>query len=149
MHMKTASFDLTDFKHCPPNENGDPGAETATQVWNEKFATTFAKDSVEEQWADISTYCIEFLLENGARWTEGAKTRGEPPEFVSKQICPGQVPSGTVKTHWLHFAYQALNRLTELSFRLRRVTYTQADWRITRTTVRKTFKAPVGYTHLG
>ena len=93
--------------------------------------------TVEQKWTMLNDYCIATLLNFGAKWDQGPQTRGKPPQFVSKTVCPGQIPSGAVKTHKLHYAYKAFNRFAELERRLCRITSFPQDWHVTRVTLKK------------
>ena len=121
---KTAPFELHALSTCsdtPPNE--DP-------PWTDA-------DDIESCWNQTNHACINTLLENGATWGPGPKTRGLPVKFRPKKICPGQKPHGVATTLVLSWLYNALGGLREIERFLSRNLATQTNsWIQHRTFVR-------------
>lgn len=62
----------------------------------------------------INQACTQRLLEIGAKWGEGPKTRGAAPQFVSKRICPIHHSSHCAATKRSSRLFRLLHRLDEL-----------------------------------
>ena len=137
IHLKTAPFDLSDMPPIGQATSGENAAVSPEELWQQFNTSTFDLNDVETQWQTLNQYATQYLLQNGAKWGKGDQTRGTPPVFKEKKICPGQLPSGAVKTQKLFQAYKALNQLNEISCRLQRGSSSPADWHITRATMRK------------
>ena len=139
IHVKTAPLDLSSYKTLDSQTLQKDDAPDLHSLWVERFHRDFEHANVETKWQLLNDYCVQSLLQRGAKWAKGIQERGTPPRFQKKQICPGQLPSGAIKSHFLQIAYKTLNRLNELFARLQRHVTTPADWHITRCTIRKTW----------
>ena len=135
-HLKTSPLDLSEIDK-PITHSKQQEVLDSESLWNERFAADFEQCNVETKWEKIIQFCVEVLLRKGAKWSGTLQERGKPPMFVKKQVYPGQLPSGSTKTHRLHQSYKTKRRLQELFYRLQRISCSPADWHITRTTGRK------------
>ena len=143
VHRKTAALDLTNLRFPNSDDKLNTLNDEILNTWSSKFAPDEKTATLEEQWDSINAFCLDVLLQHGASWKSGPRSRGQPPEFTSKKVCPGQIPSGAVKTSKLHFSYKAYHRFTELEYRLQRQVSSPADWHVTRSTIKKARKDAV------
>lgn len=68
------------------------------------------------------------MIDSGATFSRGAKTRATPPKFTTKKICPGQDPSGCVTTAVTHTLQKTFNLVSELRKRWLRPASKTADF---------------------
>ena len=101
----------------------------ASTLWEEEFESHFhATSDANEQWDIANQLAIRTLLQSGAIWSAGEKSRGEPPKFLSKKLCPGQLPSGQATSLTMSWRLNALRCTHALQCRFSRVQYAGQDF---------------------
>ena len=104
---------------------------TATNLWNQKYADLSASQDDNTSWQAINQYGIEILQSCGAVFGKGPKTRGAKPSFRQKTICPGQTKDGCAIVTASATLSKTHSMIAELSHRLQRKSEKQADMDIT------------------
>ena len=114
--------------------------QNAQTIWESSFLPQFENASNhEEQWQIVNNSLLETLLQAGAKWETGQQKRGQEPTFLSKQFCPGQLPSMGATSVQGSRMKNCLNQLYELRIRLERLPRSTQDSHTTRRTAIKTW----------
>ncbi len=113
-----------DTKGCIDHQSIDRNANT---LWNDNFQHRCDVDDDETTWKNINSYGISILLSSGAKFADGPHSRGMPPTFVSKTICPGQDSNGSAWCKRTAQLSKLHNLVSELVTRLSRPCSNSAD----------------------
>ena len=133
--IKPAPLDTTNIPKPKHDVDLCPFTEPTRALW----ANTPQHDStIESRWTAINDFCVEVLLNCGAKWGKGEKSRGKTPKFAPQKFCPGQLRTGSVYSFHLAKWTKALSKILELQMRLARTCVSPQDWHHTRATIRRT-----------
>ena len=126
VHCRPAAFDLTNI----PHDDGIPCDLNviANHIWNQKFEATFDQADDETAWKCVNQLAIDTLLTAGAKFLRGPKQRGEAPSFKQVNKCPGQDWCGNAHSKLSTLLAKTFRLVTELRFRLSRVSAKHADF---------------------
>ena len=118
--VKTAHFDLTTLVKLDGKPDMEHMNQIATSIWDSKYKDRFDRVDDETAWKYVNQLSIQTLLQSGATFQEGLKTRGKAPEFTNKLVFPGQDKSGSAATRESLRLSKAFNIVAELRARLQR-----------------------------
>lgn len=82
--VKTARFDLTTLVKLDGKPDMEHMNQIATSIWDSKYKDGFDRVDDETAWKYVNQLSIQTLLQSGATFQEGLKTRGKAPEFTNK-----------------------------------------------------------------
>ena len=140
VHIKTAPMLCSDVPYPGKTHGTCPISQAAENFWQDNYGLAFDPHDSEKAWETINNFCVDVLVQNGAKWGQGPRERGKAPKFQEKTICPGQLPTGVVRTCHMQKTMKTLSMLNELSHRLRRHSLKPADWHETRVLCSKTWQ---------
>lgn len=137
VHVKTAPRDVSAVP-VPNSEQYKDFEHGASSLWERKFPPPFeAAHCPAREWSIVNGLCLETLVNTGARWGFGPRTRGHSPKFARKKICLGQTPPGAATAKKASIFYNTMGRLQELFVRAQRMCKSHQDFLIFRTTARR------------
>ena len=128
--MPTAPFDLTQL---PKNDLGiddEKLSSIADQLWENKFLHKF-QGSDEDKWKILNQFGIDILINGGAKFEHGLRSRGCQPKFRTKTPCPGQDRYGAAVTSVGSQLVKLMQLVTELRHRFLRIATKASDFQIT------------------
>ena len=117
----------------PKDSNGafDSGfiEQVSLRLWNDKFVNRCNTSDDEQTWKSINSFGVATLLAAGAKFAQGQNphTRGRPPSFVARTICPGQDSEGAAWCKRTAQLSKLHNLVSELITRLGRPSSNTAD----------------------
>ena len=121
-----APFQLT--KEAIEAAKSGRAQEIAELLWHTHDGDAFrSAANAEDKWRQANNFCINTLVQMGAKWMPGQASRGDKPCFQQKKVCPGQTPSGQAKTLTLAWQQNALRSISELRRRFSRTTFQGPD----------------------
>ena len=130
VHVQPAPLILDDL---PKDSNGafdsDRIEQIGSRLWNENFVHRCNSDNDEITWKNINSFGVSILLASGAKFAKGQNphTRGRPPTFVARTICPGQDSDGSAWCKRTAQLSKLHNLVSELITRLGRPSNNTAD----------------------
>ena len=108
---------------------GNTAENIAVDIWSHTFASKFeSTQDISQKWQVANDFCVETLLQCGAKWKNGPRERGQKPRFQTRKICPGQNPNGASATLLTSWQQNALRSLQEIRIRYARETCPGADF---------------------
>ena len=129
--IRPAPFDFTNLKLVDGKPDTMQLVSAATYLWEHKYALQCTQDDDKAAWQAINQYGVDILLECGAKFGKGPKTRGTKPQFREKTICPGQSKEGYANTNASAALSKTHSLIAELMHRLHRKAEKQADMEVT------------------
>ena len=157
--FKWEAIDLVGFVHlksAPFREDSlrKPQTDDVTSPQWDQFERRYDEaPGSDAKWNVVNDFLIHSLLQNGAVWGDGPRTRGQAPVFVAKKIAPAQHRTGCAATKKSSLLFKLWGRLNELFCRLSRDPGGPQDQFDTQRTALKAFRslkdleAPFGWTH--
>ena len=129
--IRPAPFDFTDLKSVDGKPDTMQLESVATHLWDHKYVHQCAQEDDKAAWQAINQYGVDILLECGAKFGKGPKTRGTKPQFREKTICPGQCKEGYAIVNASASLSKTHSLIAELTHRLHRKAEKQADMEVT------------------
>ena len=114
LHCENVSFPTPQASTAldPPPVN--PSHQGWTEGWDQAFNTTEDPDA---RWGVVNDFLIHSLLQAGAYWGDGPRTRAQAPIFRAKSICPRQLPNKCAATMRGRLLANLQSRVDELFIR--------------------------------
>lgn len=128
--MPAAPFDLTQL---PKNNSGiddEKLSSIADHLWESKYSQKF-QGNEDELWQTLNQFGIDILINGGAKFGHGLRSRGLQPKFQTKTPCPGQDFNGAAITTIGSQLVKVMQLVTELRHRYLRCATKAADFQIT------------------
>ena len=118
--IKTAPIDISTIVRLNGEIDLDMIEKVADDIWTSKYKDRFKNVDDETAWKYVNQLGIETLIQSGATFQEGLKTRGRLPEFKTKKVFPGQDKSGVASTRESLKLSKVFNLVVELRARFQR-----------------------------
>ena len=131
VHIKPAPLNFSELKCVDGKPDVLHIESVAKSLWEHTFEEKCSQRNNEDAWQAINQYGIEILLNCGAKFGKGPKTRGTKPQFREKIICPGQNCDGDAKVQASAGLSKTHSLIAELIHRLNRTAKKLADMEIT------------------
>ena len=118
--IKTAPLDMSTIVKLDGIVDTNTIEKIDDKIWTSKCKDRFDHVDDETAWKYVNQLGIETLVEAGATFQDGLKTRGKLPVFKKKTIFPGQDRSGAACTRESQKISKTYNLVAELRARFQR-----------------------------